>query len=250
METQAAVVYPDDRTFKVETVDIDAPREDEILVKIAGVGLCHTDIVFASGAAGLQLPAVLGHEGSGVVDAVGSAVTKVQPGDRVAITFRSCGTCDRCLSGDAAYCRTMPMLNYIGSRMDGTKALHSGNSDLSSNFFGQSSFAAHALTYERNVVKVPDDLPLELMGPLGCGIQTGAGGVMRSLAAHKGSSILILGGGAVGLSAVMGAKIQGCAKIMILEPKAERRELAKELGATHAIDPAAEKDLAAAAQGS
>lgn len=193
-----------------------------------------------------SLPAVLGHEGAGVVDAVGGAVKKVKPGDRVAITFRSCGACDRCRRGDPAYCYMMPALNYIGMRPDGSKAMREGDAAVSSNFFGQSSFATYALAYERNVIKLPDDVPFELAAPLGCGVQTGAGGVMLALSAKAGSSILITGGGAVGLSAVMGAAIQGCAPIIVVEPHAARRELARSLGATDLIDPAAAADLTAA----
>lgn len=244
MKITAAVKRPDNQKFVLDEVELDAPRADEILVKIAGVGICHTDLVMASGA--IQLPAVLGHEGSGTVEAVGADVREVAVGDRVAISFRSCGDCDRCATGDAPYCRTMPMLNYTGRRTDGTTALHDEAGEISSNFFGQSSFATHALTYERNVVKVPDDVPLELVGPLGCGIQTGLGGVINSLAAPKGSTIMITGGGPVGLSAVMGAKIQGCSKIILLEPHAARREFALELGATHTLDPANLESLAVA----
>ncbi len=245
MKITAAVVRAADAAFSIEDVEIDEPRADEILVRVVGVGLCHTDLVFK--AAGiLSLPVVLGHEGSGIVEKVGANVSKVKAGDRVAITFRSCGTCDRCEKGQPAYCRTMPMLNYIGMRPDGSKAIHAGGADVSSNFFGQSSFANYCLTYERNVVKVPEGVPLELVGPLGCGAQTGAGGIMRSLACEKGSSVLILGGGAVGLSAVMGAVVQGCGTIIVLEPYEARRKLAMELGATHTIDPKASPDLAAA----
>ncbi|MGB3809463.1 MAG: NAD(P)-dependent alcohol dehydrogenase [Parvibaculum sp.] len=246
MKITAAVAREGQADFSFEAVDIDEPRADEILVKVVGVGLCHTDMVAKTGAIG-GLPAVLGHEGSGIVDKVGVSVTKVKPGDRVAISFRSCGECVRCKEGQPAYCLTMPMLNYIGMRPDGTKALRgSGGEQLASNFFGQSSFATYCLTYERNVVKVPDDVPLELVGPLGCGVQTGAGGIMRSLACKPGSSLLILGGGAVGLSAVMGAVIQGCSTIIVLEPHEVRRKLAIELGATHVIDPATAPDLIAA----
>lgn len=245
MKITAAVARAADADFSIEEVEIDDPRADEILVRVVGVGLCHTDLVFK--AAGLLgLPAVLGHEGSGIVEKVGANVSKVKAGDRVAITFRSCGECDRCQKGQPAYCRTMPMLNYIGMRPDGTKALHKGGEDVSSNFFGQSSFATYCLTYERNVVKVPEGVPLELVGPLGCGVQTGAGGIIRSLACEKGSSVLILGGGAVGLSAVMGAVVQGCGTIIVLEPHEARRKTAIELGATHTIDPKASPDLAAA----
>lgn len=246
MKTQAAVAYTGQPGFKYETVEIEAPRADEILVRVLGVGLCHTDLVFSSGAAPYPFPAVFGHEGSGVVEAVGANVKKVRVGDSVLITFRSCGTCDRCDDGDAAYCRTMPLLNYTGRRTDGTSTLSNEAGPVSSNFFGQSTFAQHAITYERNVVKVDPSLPVEIMGPLGCGIQTGAGAVMRSLAAKKGSAFLVTGGGSVGLSAVMGAKIQGCATIILMEPMESRRKLAMELGATHCIDPAATADVPAA----
>lgn len=229
--------------FSIETVELDDPREDEILVRVVGVGLCHTDLVFQA-AGMIAAPAVLGHEGSGIVEKVGKGVKKVKAGDRVAMTFRSCGTCPRCAKGEPAYCHTMPMLNYTGIRTDGSRALKKDGEAIAGNFFGQSSFATYALAYERNVVKVPEGVPLELMGPLGCGVQTGAGGVMRSLACEKGSSILILGGGAVGLSAVMGAKIQGCSTIVVVEPHESRRTMALELGATHVIDPKADTDLA------
>lgn len=245
MKVTAAVARKPDAPFSIETVELDDPRPDEILVRVVGVGLCHTDLVFKASQT-IALPAVLGHEGSGVVEKVGAAVKKVAPGDRVAMTFRSCGECDRCRKGDAAYCHTMPMLNYAGVRTDGSKSIAANGEAVAGNFFGQSSFATYALTYERNVVKVPEGVPLELMGPLGCGVQTGAGGVMRSLACEEGSTLLVLGGGAVGLSAVMGGAIRKCATIIVVEPHEARRKLALELGATHAIDPAASPDLAAA----
>lgn len=245
MKVTTAIARGDSAPFTLETIELDDPQKDEILVKVSGVGLCHTDLVInAAGAAVYPFPAVLGHEGSGVVEKVGAQVTKVAPGDRVAITFRSCGECDRCTSGDAPYCRSFPQLNFTGMRTDGSKAYTSSEGEVAGNFFGQSSFGSHAITYERNVVKVADDLPLELVGPLGCGVQTGFGGVVRSLAAKAGSSILILGGGAVGLSAVMGAKVRACKTVIVLEPQAGRRALAEELGATHTIDPADAPNLA------
>jgi len=246
MQITAAVARTPGADFTLETVELDEPRADEIRVRIHAVGLCHTDLVARDGAMPFALPAVLGHEGAGVVEAVGADVTKVATGDRVAITFRSCGACARCKSGDPAYCHSMPAMNYIGMRLDGSKSIHQGGADLASNFFGQSSLATHALTYERNLIKLPADMPFEVAGPMGCGIQTGAGGIMKALACEAGSSLLILGGGAVGLSAVMGAKIQGCGTVIVVEPHAVRRALALELGATHVIDPVAEPDLAAA----
>jgi aryl-alcohol dehydrogenase len=246
MQVTAAVARAPGADFTHETVELDDPRPDEILVRIAAVGVCHTDLVAREGAMPFSMPAVLGHEGAGVVEKVGSAVTKVAVGDRVALTFRSCGQCDRCASGDPAYCYSMPALNYIGMRPDGTKALKQGETAVSSNFFGQSSFATYCLAYERNTLKLPADIPFEIAAPLGCGVQTGAGGVMLALACPKGSSLLITGGGAVGLSAVMGAVIQGCRTIIVVEPHAARRALAMELGATHVIDPTASPDLTAA----
>lgn len=242
MQVTAAVARQPDAPFVIEQVHLDEPREDEILVRVVAVGVCHTDLVFKATST-IALPAVLGHEGSGIVERIGAKVTKVAPGDRVAMTFRSCGACPRCQKGEPAYCHSMPMLNYTGMRTDGSKTLSAHGEAVAGNFFGQSSFATRALCYERNVVKVPDGFPLELAGPLGCGIQTGAGGIMRSLACEAGSSLLILGGGAVGLSAVMGAALQNCATIIVVEPHEPRRALALELGATHVIDPKAETDL-------
>ncbi|MEJ0026329.1 MAG: NAD(P)-dependent alcohol dehydrogenase [Rhizomicrobium sp.] len=243
MIVSAAVARTPDGDFSIERLEIDAPRDDEILVRVAAVGICHTDIVFKTREA-IALPAVFGHEAAGTIMATGSAVSAAfSVGDHVALTFRSCGTCDRCVAGSPAYCRSMPQLNYAGRRPDGSMALHAAQSDVASNFFGQSSFATHCLAYERNVVKIPADLPLELMGPLGCGVQTGFGAVRRSLACPAGSSILILGCGPVGLSAVMAAAIQGCSPIIVLEPFRQRRELALELGATHALGPAYTDDL-------
>jgi aryl-alcohol dehydrogenase len=246
MQITAAVTASPGADFTLESVELDDPRPDEVRVRIAAVGVCHTDLVAREGLMPFSMPAVLGHEGAGVVEAVGSAVTKVAAGDRVAISFRSCGACERCASGDPAYCYSMPMLNYIGMRPDGSKAIRQGATPVSSNFFGQSSFATYALAYERNLIKLPADIPFAIAAPLGCGVQTGAGGVMLALACPGGSSLLVTGAGAVGLAAVMGAKIQGCASVIVLEPHAARRDLALSLGATHAIDPAASPDLAAA----
>jgi len=242
MKIVAAVTQAARAAFELRTVDLEAPRADEILVRIEAVGLCHTDITGQAGEM-IPLPAVLGHEGAGVVEAVGDQVTKVVPGDRVVLTFRSCGHCRNCEKGLAAYCHTIRVLNYAGSRPDGTTSLSDNGEQIASNFFAQSSFATRCLAYERNVVKAPGSIPFELLAPLGCGVQTGVGAVLRSLDCDEGASLLILGGGAVGLSAVMGAALRKCAPLIVVEPHAERRALALSLGATHAIDPAAGRPL-------
>ena len=246
MKITAAVTRAPCAPFVLEEVELDPPGAGEILVRIVGAGLCHTDLVAAEGLLPVAMPAVFGHEGAGVVEMVGAGVTKVKPGDNVAITFSSCGHCPQCDRHAPAYCHAMAALNFVGQRADGSRSMRDGNGEVSGNFFGQSSFATHAVTTERNVVKVPDGVPLEIAGTLGCGIQTGAGAVMRSMACHKGASLVVLGAGAVGLSAVMGAALQKCGTIIVVEPDASRRDLALSLGATHAIDPGQSPDLAAA----
>ena len=237
MKIKAVIASETDKVFSYEEVEIDDPRDDEIRVKIKAVGLCHTDVIARDGLYQLGRDAVLGHEGAGVVEKIGKNVTKVKPGDRVAISFRSCGTCSKCDSHNAAYCTDFVGHNIMGTRIDGSRSIRRGSDELASNFFGQSSFASHALTYETNLILLPDDMPFELAAPLGCGIQTGAGTVINSLACEAGSSLIVTGCGAVGLSAVMAAKIVGCEQIIAIEPMSSRRELARKLGATHVIDP-------------
>ncbi|MEM1404887.1 MAG: NAD(P)-dependent alcohol dehydrogenase [Pseudomonadota bacterium] len=243
MEIKAAVTPAAGQAFVYESLHLETPRDDEVLVQIKGVGICHTDLVVSGGGMPFPFPAVLGHEGAGIVKAVGTKVSKVTPGDHVLISFRSCGSCDRCDQGRAAYCRSSAALNYSGRREDGTTPLQDQRSQaVSANFFGQSSFATEAITYERNVVPVDASLPIELLGPLGCGVQTGVGSILRSLKVEAGSSVLIVGGGAVGLSAVMGAVIAGCSHIVLVEPVEARRTLAKEFGATATVDPVREPE--------
>lgn len=238
MQTKAAVLNEPASAFSIETIDIAAPQAGEVRVAIKAVGVCHTDLVVGSGALGSAFPAVLGHEGAGVVESVGEGVTSVKPGDKVLLSFNSCGHCPRCDSHDPAYCHEFYPLNMICARSDGSSRLSKDGKPVADNFFGQSSFAAMAIANERNVLKVADDADLAALAPLGCGIQTGAGGVMRSLGAKAGESLLVIGGGAVGLSAILGGVISGCNPIILIEPQAGRRDLALELGATHVIDPA------------
>lgn len=239
MQTIAAVARESNADFTIETLEIGEPRAGEVRVAIAGVGICHTDLIFRDQFAPYPLPAVLGHEGAGTIEAIGEGVTGLRIGDKVVLGFSSCGACPRCAEALPSYCQSFPPLNYAGMRLeDGSKAYAAGDEAVSSHFFGQSSFARHAIVRARNVVKVDTDAPVELLGPLGCGFQTGAGGVMRSLAAKPGSSIAIIGGGPVGLAAVMGAAICQCETIALVEPIAVRREEAVQLGATHVIDPA------------
>lgn len=238
MKTIAAIARAPHTDFEIAEVNIDGPRTGEVLVKIAGVGLCHTDLVFRDQVP-YAFPAVFGHEGAGTVEEVGDGVTGLSPGDKVIVGFSSCGQCPRCAENLPSYCRSFVPLNYAGMRLeDGSTAYSDGSGKVSSHFFGQSTFAAYAITRARNVVRVETDAPLAILGPLACGFQTGAGAIIRTFACPPGSSLVVFGGGPVGLAAVMAARIRDCAQIILVEPVAARRELARELGATHVIDPA------------
>lgn len=237
MKVKAAVVAGKCADFAISEIDLAEPRDDEVLVRIAGVGVCHTDLVCRDQLYPVSFPAVFGHEGSGVVERVGAKVTKVQPGDHVVLTFRSCGQCPSCRKGDPTHCANIFPCNFGGVRSDGSSTVHRHGEALFGNFFNQSSFATYALANEANTVKVRKDVPLELLGPLGCGIQTGAGAVINSLKPQAGSTIAVFGCGSVGLAAVMAAKAVGCTTIIAVDPLEERRKMARELGATDAIDP-------------
>lgn len=238
MSITAAIARKPETDFEIAEVELDEPRADEILVRVHGVGLCHTDLAMRDQHIPIALPAVLGHEGAGTVEKVGSGITRFKAGDRVVLTFRSCGVCVTCARGQPAYCQEFGTLNLSGTRLDGSHTTHDhDHQPLNANIFAQSSFAQYSIAYENNLVKIPDDVPVELMGPLACGFQTGAGAVMRSMACRAESSIVITGGGSVGLSALLAAVVRGCRTIVVSEPMAERRQLALELGATHVVDP-------------
>ena len=220
----------------VETLELGEPRADEIVVRLVATGVCHTDIAMRDQAFPVPQPIVLGHEGAGVVEAVGASVTRVVPGDHVVMSYDSCGRCPSCLDGAATYCYAFFEHNFAGARGDGTTALARDGEPVHSHFFGQSSFATHAICRERNVVKVAADVPLELLGPLACGVQTGAGAVMNALRVRPGQRFAVFGAGSVGLSAVMAARVVGATTIVAVDISPERLALARELGATHTID--------------
>lgn len=245
-QSKAAVVRRKGGPFQIEAVSLDQPRPDEVLVRIVATGMCHTDLVIRDLVYPVPLPIVLGHEGAGVVERVGDAVRKVSPGDHVVLSFMSCGRCARCVMGQPAYCEKGHPLCFGGTREDGSTAMRdTASAPVHDHFFGQSSFGTYALANERSVVKVPKDLPLERLGPLGCGIQTGAGAVMNAMKIGPGASFAAFGSGSVGLSAVMAAKIVGAAVIIAVDVIPSRLALAKELGATHTANPTETDPVAA-----
>ena len=234
MEITAAVTHGQGEEFKLESVQLADPEFDEIRVRIVAVGVCHTDVV-ARDMGIVPFPIVLGHEGSGVVDAVGAGVSDMKVGEHVVLSFAHCGNCTHCLTGHPTVCDTFNDLNFGGAMDDGSRRLAQGAQSLGT-FFGQSSFATYVIAKSRNAVKVDPDVDLALLGPLGCGIQTGAGTILNRLKPEFGSSVVVYGAGAVGLSAVMAARIIGCKHIIAVDVHDNRLALAKELGATHVFN--------------
>jgi len=235
MKIRAAVIDKAGGDFQVRDLELEEPRETEVWVRVAGTGVCHTDLAASKGLLPVVFPAVLGHEGAGVVERTGSRVTRVRPGDSVVLTWGSCGACGPCRRGRPAYCDRFFQYNFTGRRPDGSTPLSGGVGEVSGAFFGQSSWASHVVADERNVVPVSSHLPLEKLGPLGCGVMTGAGAVVNALRAEPGNSLAVFGAGAVGLSAVMAAALSGCEPIIAVDLVPERLEMARELGATHTV---------------
>ncbi len=235
MDITAAVARAPGEAFRIEQLKLEAPRADEVLVRIVAAGMCHTDLM-ARDAPHLPHPIVLGHEGAGVVEAVGSAVRKLEPGDHVVLTFMFCGRCPSCQKGEPSYCEKIMPLCFGGAREDGSTSVHDHAGPLHNHFFGQSSFATYALASERNAIKVPRDAPLELLGPLGCGLPTGAGSVINALKVGVGQSLAVFGAGAVGMAAIMAGRIVGATTIVAVDLVDARLQLALELGATHVIN--------------
>ena len=237
MKTQAAVSRVGAPYPVLESLEIEHPRAGEVLVRIEASGICHTDLgAHAGRGAGTPKPVVLGHEGAGTVEEIGEGVRTLAPGDRVVLSGSSCGICPSCRRNLPSYCHEMLPRNFGGLRMDGTSALSREGERVFGHFFGQSSFAQYAIAPERSAVKVPADVPLEVLAPLGCGIITGAGAVIQSLQVQPGDTIAVFGTGGVGLAAVMAARLIGAARIIAVDLRPARLELARELGATDTLD--------------
>ncbi|MGE0216730.1 NAD(P)-dependent alcohol dehydrogenase [Mycolicibacterium sp.] len=236
MQTTAAVARDADGPFSLETIDIGPIQPDEVLVKIRAVGLCHSDLVLKSRS---SAPTVFGHEGAGVIVETGAEVGGISVGDSVLLSFAHCGACPQCTSGHPAYCAEFVTRNMGGTRPDGSTYLSAAGEPIVGSFFGQSSFAGLALAKAHDVIPVPAGTDLTLAAPLGCGLQTGAGVVVNVLAPGPDSSLVVFGVGGVGIAAVMAAAALGVETIVAVDLNGRRREVARTVGATHAIDGAA-----------
>lgn len=240
MKIRALVVEAKDAPFKVEEIELAEPGRGEALIRIVAVGVCHTDAITRAGDMPMPFPCVLGHEGSGVVESVGPGVTTLAPGDKLIIGWPSCGECRNCLDGHPRYCLRTGDALVSGRRfkgeLKGTSAYSRNGQPINGHFFGQSSFATHSIVSADAVVKVDGDVPLDMLGPLACGIATGAGAVLNEARPRLGDSVLIVGTGAVGLAAIMAARNSGATKIIAADVHDSRLAMARDFGATHTIN--------------
>jgi len=231
MRTTAVIVNEQGGEFGFEDVDLDEPRDDEVLVRIVAAGLCHTDLSLRDSLPAEMFPRVFGHEGAGVVEQVGAGVSGIEVGDHVLMSFRSCRECPACMEGSVGYCENTLVLNYMGFRMDGSTTHHRDGQPVYGSFFGQSSLARHALAYADNCVVVDRTLDLARLAPYGCGFQTGAGTVLNLLRPEAGDSLAVFGCGAVGLAAVIAAATTGCT-VVAVDLTDARLDEAERFGAT------------------
>ncbi|MCE9673092.1 NAD(P)-dependent alcohol dehydrogenase [Myxococcus stipitatus] len=229
---RAALLQEVNGPFVIDEVELESPRANELLVRVTASGICHTDLTYRAGAGRFPLPVVLGHEGAGVVQAVGEGVTDFAPGDTVVLSYFSCRACATCAGGHPAYCQQGYAGNFSGARPDGTFPMRWRGAPIRSSFFHQSSFATHVLAHRHNAVKVGASVSPELLAPLGCGFQTGAGAVLEAFKLQPGQQLAVFGAGAVGLAAIMAARVAGASSIIAVDLDARRLELARELGAT------------------
>ena len=243
MKIKAAVVNSLKEDYQIENLLLAEPQDDELLIRVVASGICKSDETIRMYPTPVKPPVVLGHEGSGIVEKVGPAVKGFEVGDHVVISYAYCGQCPSCLIGKPASCTTWQQLNFFGTRDDGSYTFHKEDGTPVSNFYGSSTFATYTLVHRSNLTKVPKDIDLRMVGPLGCGFLTGAGTVINGLKPTLGSSIAIFGTGAVGTAAMMAAKLEGCSTIIAVDIHDHRLEIAKSCGATHTINSKKENVL-------
>jgi aryl-alcohol dehydrogenase len=235
--TKAAVLSAPRASFEVKDVELTDLRANEVLVRMVATGLCHTDLSVWAGGVPFPLPGVLGHEGAGVVEQIGTGVTGIRAGDKVVLSFASCGDCGACRGGHPAYCSTwLPRNLFTGARDDGSPTITAGGKPIGGHFFAQSSFANHAIAEQRNVVVVGSDADLVQLAPLGCGVMTGFGSVWYTLDLKPGARMAVFGAGAVGMAALIAAKLRKPELLVAVDVVPERLSMALALGATHAVN--------------
>lgn len=237
METTAAVLSELNAPHEFRRITLDAPQQDEVLVRNVATSVCASDAHTRSGRIPSPLPAVLGHEGAGVVVEVGAGVTHVTPGDHVALSWMpSCGSCRYCQAGRPVLCTASAPALLAGTLFDGTVRMHDGDQDIHHYSF-LSTFAEHTVVPAASAIKIPETIPLAVAALAGCGVLTGYGAVVNRARVAPGDAVLIYGAGGVGLSAVMAAQLSGADQIMVVDPQTEKREGATVFGATRTLSP-------------
>ena len=244
MKIKAAVVPEVGAQFEIrDNIDLHEVGPTDLQIHMVASGICHSDEAIRKGDASLGYPVILGHEGAGIVEKVGSEVKNFEVGDHVILSFYSDGTCDNCLKGMPTKCRSYAQYNLSGVRADGEDHFQENGQHIS-DMFNQSSFTTTTVVDQRNAVKIDKSFDLRKVGPLGCGYVTGSGTVLNTLKPKPGDTIAVFGTGAVGLAAMMAGRISGCIKVIAVDIVPERLELAKELGATHTINSKQEDAVA------
>jgi alcohol dehydrogenase len=235
-EMGAATPYADTRPLHIEEIDLAPPGRDEVLIKIAAAGLCHSDLSVINGDRPRPMPMALGHEASGVVEELGAGVTDLQVGDHVVVVFvPSCGHCAPCAEGRPALCEPGAAANGAGTLLSGGRRLTRGGKALN-HHLGCSVFAEYATVSRRSVVKIDRSVPLDEAALFGCAVLTGVGAVVNTAQVRAGASVAVIGLGGVGLAAVLGAHAAGARQIIAIDLSDAKLEQARALGATHTVN--------------
>ncbi|GAA1365530.1 zinc-dependent alcohol dehydrogenase family protein [Arthrobacter rhombi] len=233
---KAAILRRAGDPLSLEEVQLAEPKAGEVRVRVEAAGVCHSDLHYMNGDLHAHLPAVLGHEGVGIIDAVGASVTRVNPGDRVVMTWRPrCGECEFCTSGRPGLCVLGAVQGSTGGLPDGSSRISQDGKTVH-HLMGVSCFAEACVVSERSVVKIPADVPANVAAIAGCAVITGVGSVLNHMSGSTGQSVLVVGAGGVGLSAIMGLNLVGAGPIIVADTVEARLDLALELGATHAVN--------------
>ncbi|MGH7318097.1 MAG: zinc-binding dehydrogenase [Candidatus Rokuibacteriota bacterium] len=239
MKAKAAVLFEVGQKLSIREVTVEDPRAGEVRIRMAAGGVCHSDLHVMTGHLSASLPAILGHEGAGVVDAVGPGVSSVRPGDHVIPLWRlSCGECEYCTDGRPALCPAGTQIRMTGRLLDGTTRFSLDGQEIR-HFAGVSSFAQYSVVPEKAVLKIPDDLPLDHAALLGCAVITGVGAAINAARVKPGSSVAVFGTGGVGLNVVQGAALAGAEKIIAVDLLDSKLEYARRFGATHTVNASA-----------
>ena len=236
MLTRAAVVNDID-SLAIETVELDPPQAGEILVKMRAAGVCHSDLHTYHGELLSEPPVVLGHEGAGIVEAVGAGVTRLEPGDAILVNWLpACEGCANCLNGHYNLCTKLDETGFAGMMRDGTSRLKSLEGVPLKHYLGVATMSEHVVIDQENAIPIPDDVPFDVAAIIGCAVATGVGAVVNTARVPAGSSAAVIGCGGIGLSMIQGCRLAGCHPIIAIDVVDSKLEFARELGATDTIN--------------